>query len=273
LLYKVDVTNRRGNVLTLQMEESDDGYQVADIDGLDPVKATLVSSSYAGMDGEQFQTAKRGARNVKFKLDLDPDFDEQTFTTLRKGLYTYFMPKSMIDMRFYMTTGLYLDLKGYVEELSSPMFDEDPKVDISVMCFQPDLTDPRIVTLEGGTVDDTTNTSIEYPGSVETGVVLTLNVNRTLEEFSMYNVDESGTSVQLDFTGALEDGDQLVVSSLRGAKGITLTRDGVSRSYLYGRSAQSGWIQLFEGTNEFRVYAEGDPVPYELEYVVKYGGL
>jgi len=273
MLSKVDITNRRGGILSLNMEESESGYQVNIIDGLDPVNANLVSSSYANTDGEQFQSAKRGARNVKFKLDLDPDFITDTYTSLRDDLYSYFMPKSKISMRFYMTTGLYVDIDGYVEQLSSPMFEEDPNVDISIMCFQPDFIDPRMITIEGFSVDDSTNTMIDYPGSVETGTVLTLNVNRALPAFTIYNMDEAGTLYQMDFSGSLEDGDQLIVSSLKGSKGITLIRDSVSSSYLYGRSSQSSWIEFDQGVNEFRVYAPGDPVPYVLEYIVRYGGL
>lgn len=273
MLSKLEVTGRRGNVLTLLMEESDSGYQINDIEGLDPVKANLVSTSYATSDGEHFQSAKRGARNIKLKLDLDPDFDPDTYTTLRKGLYSYFMPKTQISLRFYMTTGLYLDIIGYVEELSSPLFEQDPTVDISIMCFQPDFIDPRIITVSGGTVDDNTDIVINYPGTVDTGTVLTLNLNRNLDEFSIYNMDEAGRLYQLDFSGTLLSGDQLVISSLRGNKGITLTRTAVSSSYLYGRSAQSDWIEFAEGLNQFRVYAVGDPIPYELEYIVRYGGL
>src|SRR5687768_2231643 len=98
------------------MEENDGGYQVAEIDGLAPVKATLVSTSYAGADGENFQSAKLPARNIKIALDLDPDFNPKTYTDLRKDLYTYFMPKSQITLRFYLTSGLYLDIVGIVEE-------------------------------------------------------------------------------------------------------------------------------------------------------------
>lgn len=273
MLYKIDVTNRRGQVLTLNMEEDDGGYQIADIEGLEPVKAVMVSTSFAGVDGEQFQSAKRTARNIVIKLDLDPDFDTDTYTTLRKKLYGYFMPKSEVSMRFYMTTGLNVDIKGRVEEISPGMFNKEPTIDVSVMCFEPDFIDPRMVTLSGNTVADSTNTFINYPGSVETGVVLTLNPARAVDAFSMYNMDEAGVLYQMDFSGDLLAGDQLVVSSLSGAKGITLTRAGVSSSYLYGRSAQSGWIELSEGVNEFRVYATGDPIPYELEYVVRYGGV
>jgi hypothetical protein len=273
MFTKVEVTNRRGNILTLAVLEDDNPYQIAAIEGLEPVQATLTASSYAGLDGEIFQFAKRGARNIRMKLDLDPDFDEQTYTTLRQGLYPFFAPKSEITLRFYSDTGLYLDIVGVVEDFNSPLFDQDPSVDISIMCYQPDFTDPRIVEVAGNTTSGTTPTTLNYPGTVETGTVVTLNLNRALSEFTIYNVDEGGNIQQLDFTGDLLDDDVLVISSLKGNKGITLTRAGVSSSFLYGRSAQSSWIELSEGVNNFRIYAPGDPIPYVLEYVVRYGGL
>lgn len=273
MITKIDVTNSRGNILTLPMIEEDNPYLISDIDGLDPVDATLVSSSYAGVDGEIFQSAKRAARNIVMKLDLDPDFISNTFTTLRQNLYRYLMPKSLVKLRLYQDTGLYVDIQGRVEKLTSPLFDQDPTVNVSIMCYQPDFTDPRIIDLSGNTVSDTTNTVIDYPGSVETDTVVTLNVNRSISDFTIYNTDEGGNLYQLDFSGSLIAGDVLVVSSLSGAKGITLTRAAVSSSYLYGRSSQSSWIQLFEGLNNFRIYTSGAPIPYVLEYVVRYGGL
>jgi Phage tail protein len=273
MLTKVDITNRRGNVLTLAINEDDNPYQVNEIEGLDPVEATLTSSSYAGNDGEVFQAAKLDARNIKIKLDLDPEFISNTFTTLRQGLYPFFTPKSQIKLRFYSDTGLYVDINGVVEKMSSPLFQQDPAVDISIMCYQPDFTDPRIIQVDGVSVDDNTATILDYPGTVETGTVVTLNLNRPLTDFTIYNMDEGGNILQLDFSGNLLEDDTLVVSSLKGAKGITLTRAAVSSSYLYGRSSQSNWIQLDEGLNNFWVYAEGDPIPYVLEYVVRYGGL
>lgn len=273
MLTQVDITTRRGTTLSLEMEENDSGYQIEDIEGLSPVKATLVSKSFVGQHGEQFQSFKRESRNIVFKLDLEPDFVSNTFTTLRQNLMSYFLPGSKIKMRFHQSTGLYLDIEGVVEDHSSPIFSEDPKVDISVMCFLPDFIDPRMVKIPGGSVSDNTLTSIEYPGTVETGIVLTLNVNRSLPAFTIYNTGEDGDLYQMDFNEALIAGDELVVSSLVGAKGITLTRAGVSSSLLRGKPVQSAWIQFSEGINQFRVYAPGDPVPYELEYVVRYGGI
>jgi len=271
VLTKVEVTNSRGNVLTLPFDDDDSEYVVADIDGLDPVDAILTSSTYAGQDGEVFQTAKRGPRNIVLKLDLDPD--TSTYTALRQALYAYFLPKSQIKMRFYQDDGLYVDINGVVEKMPSTLFTQAPIVSVSIMCYMPDFTDPRIVDLSGSTVSTTTNTLISYPGTVETDTVVTLNVNRAMSDFSIYVSDESGAIRQLDFSAPLLAGDVLVISSLQGAKGITRTRAGVPSSLLYGRSAQSNWIQLFPGNNQFRIYAPGDPVPYVLEYVVRYGGL
>lgn len=273
MLNKVEITNSRGNVLSLPIEEDDGPYQVASIEGLEPIKATLVSTSYAGTDGENFQSAKLPARNIKFQIDLDPDFDPKTYTDLRRDLYRFLMPKFQITMRFYLTSGLFLDIIGIVEEFNSPLFEEDPTVSISVMCYQPDFIDARMITVEGNTVASLINTEIDYPGTVQSGTVLTLHVNRAVSGFTIYNSDEGGNLYQLDFTGDLISGDELVVSSLRGNKGITLTRATVSSSFLYGRSPQSSWIEFMEGLNQFRVYAIGDPIPYDLTYVVRYGGL
>jgi len=273
MLRQLDVTTRRGTSLSFDMFENDSGYQVASIEGLGPVKASLVFSSYANMDGGQFQSASRGPRNIKLILDLVPDGVTETFTSLRTRLDSYFMTKSQIKLRFYKSSGLYLDIIGVVEDISVPIFAEDPDVTILITCFLPDFLDPNTTSLDGVTVPDATLTTINYPGTIETGTLLTLNVNRNLSDFTIYNTGEDGFLQQLDFSGALLNGDTLVISSVKGSKGITLTRAGVTSSFLYGKTPQSNWIEFGEGINHFRVYAPGDPIPYELEYTVRYGGI
>lgn len=273
MLRKVDVITRRGTTLSLELFENDSGYQLVDPEGLDPVKATLSSSPNVGEDGETFQSARRGFRQIKLILDLVPDFITSTYSTLRRNLYDYLMPKETVRLRFYLDTGLYVDIEGVVEGHSSPMDSEDPQVTVTIICLQPDFIDPRRVEINSSTVSTGTITEIDYPGSIPTGVVVTLNVNRNLAGFTIYNSIEEGVLSQLDFSYPLINGDELVISSLKRAKGITLIRAGTSSSLLYGRSAQSKWIEFSRGINEFRVYAPGDPVPFALEYAVRYGGL
>lgn len=273
MLTKVDVINRRGNVLTLSVEESDEPYQINDIGGLGPVKATLVSSSYAGSDGEVMQSARRGPRNITIKLDLDPDFINHDYTSLRQGLYPFFETKAQITLRFYSSTGLILDIVGTVEDCDTSFFSQNPAIDVSVMCFKPDFIDTRTITIEGTTVEDTESIPINYPGTIPTGTVITINPNRIVTDFTIYSVDQGGNILQLDFEGNLIAGDELIINSRQGSKGITLIRSGITSSYLYGRSSQSNWIELTEGVNNFRITSSGDPIPYTVQYIARYGGL
>lgn len=273
MLRQLDVMNRRGMTLIFDMFENDSGYQV-EVDGLDPVKAEIASTSYAGRDGVRFTSASRGARNVKIGVDLVPDGTEnKTYTKLRRGLYSYFMTKSPIRMRFHDTSGLYVDLFGVVEDVQAPMFEEDPDVSIVVLCEEPDLIDPRTVILEGVTVPGGTLTEIDYPGTVETGILFTMDLNRTVTDFTIYNTGEDGVLQQLDISSELLDGDKLIISTVRGSKSITRIRSGISSSLLRAKTPQSTWIEFAEGQNNFRVYAPGDPIPYELQYTVRYGSF
>jgi hypothetical protein len=115
---------------------------------------------------------------------------------------------------------------------------------------------------------------IEYDGSVETGIQLVLNVNRSLPEFTVYHVLPNDTIQTLEFNNhPLIAGDVLTISTVFGSKGATLVRAGTSSSVLYGISPQSKYTELQPGGNSIRVYAEGAPVPLTVAYVTKYGGL
>lgn len=272
MLEKLTVTNRRNQSLDFEIFENASGYQIANVDGLDPVPATLVSTSFPGVAGEQYQTAKRGPRDLVIKLDLEPN-GVDTVSTLRERLYSYFMPKAPVSLRFQKDTGLEVDIEGVVEDCVCKLWDREGTAEISIRCFQPDFLDRRRITLAGNTVSDSTNTIIDYPGNIESGTVLTLNVNRPISAFTMYNRGEDNVLTQLDFSYPLLAGDQVILSSLPRAKGIKLIRGGVNSSILYARTPQSAWIELQEGDNQFRVYTPGDPIPYILEYIVRYGGL
>src|SRR6187397_916603 len=197
MLSKVDVVTRRGTTLSFDVFENDSGYQIADLDGLDPVKAELSSSPYVGMEGEDFQSARRGPRQVKLLLDLEPDFATDTFASLRQNLYRYMMPKSFVKLRLHQDSGLYVDIDAVVEDHNAPMSKNgDQQAEIVFMCFQPDLVDPRMVTFSGSSVSTSVNTAIDYPGTIETGTVVTMHVNRNLAGFTIYNSIEEGVLSQ-----------------------------------------------------------------------------
>lgn len=272
-LYKVEATNGQGNTLALPLEDVSNGLYIADIDGLGPVKATLVSTSFARLDGQQYQSSRREARNITLKLDLEPDYTTETFYDLRKRVYAYFMPKSEITLRFFMDSGLTVEIPAVVETCDPVIFTNRPMLNISVMCFSPDFLALTETTVTGNTTSSSTEQTVTYGGEVETGIVFQLNVNRTLTEFTIYHTAPNGDIRSLDFAASLLSGDVVKISTITRDKYATRVRSGVESSILYGVSPQSNWIELVPGDNKIRVYAEGAAIPYSIVYKTRYGGL
>src|SRR5215204_1701458 len=273
MLSLVEIRTSRGTMLSLPIDDISDGIVLESIEGLDPVKATLVSSSLAQMDGTQYHSSRRESRNIKFTISLEPDYILNSVSDVRNRLYSYFIPKAFVGIRFYTSEGLVVDIFGRVESFETLLFAKEPKVDISVMCFDPDFVELDPIQILGDTVSDNTETLIEYSGTVETGIRLVLNVDRTLTEFTVYQRAPDDSIRSLDFSAALVAGDVVEINTVVANKRATLTRSNVLTSVLYGVSPQSNWIQLEQGDNNLRVYAVGAPIPHELYYTPRHGGL
>lgn len=273
MLTKVEARNLQGDLFTMQLDDDSSGIIVKDIDGLDPVKATIVSSSFAQVDGTQFNSARREQRNIMIKMDLDPDYIDTEVSDLRDILYDFFMPKASVELRFYTSKGLVVNTSGRVESLEAPLFAKEPEANLSILCFDPDFIELTPEVLSGATVATSVETLITYEGTVETGVKLVLNVNRTIAGFSIYLRGPDGSTRQMDFTASLIAGDVLTIDTISGEKAATLVRAGVTSSLLYGISPQSPWVELTKGNNYLRVYVTGAAIPYTLTYTTRYGGL
>lgn len=273
MIQKIDILAAQGGSLSLVPDDESSGLVVRDVGGTDPVKATIVSSSFAQQDGTQYQSSRRDSRNLTFKLGLDPDWVTETVRSLRTRVYSVFMTKSLVNMRFRMLDGLEVTISGRVESCESSMFSEDPEVDISIICDSPDFIDPNPVLVNGVTTSGSTSTNFPYVGSVETGVVFKLLVDRDIDAFTIYHIASDGTPQKMDFAADLIADDVLTISTVSGSKYATLSRLGTDSSILYAVDPTSSWFELTPGSNDIRVYATGDPVPYSIQYVNRYGGL
>lgn len=272
MLTKVEINTSGGNLLSLPLSDISNGYKIIDIQGLDPVKATLVSSSTANMDGAQYHSSRRETRNIILKVGFKASAST-SISYLRTKLYNYFMPKSAINLLFYTSDGLILNISGRIETCESDMFSKEPTTNISIICFDPDFISSVETQINGYTVIGNTNASIMYDGNVETGIIFKLYVNRSVSEFTIYHIPPNGTLRQLDFAASLINNDVLTISTTPGSKSVVLSREGLDTSILFGMSPQSNWIQLEKGLNLIRVYLEGDSLPYTITYNKRYGGL
>lgn len=277
MLTLVEVRNTQGALLSLPMDDVSGGYSVEDIPGLGPVKATIVSSSYAGQDGAQFHNVRREERNIVLQLGLEPDYVFTSVWDLRQRLYNFFMTKSKVDLTFYDSSGLVVNISGWVETCDPAIFSDTPGVAVSILCLDSDFVEPNPTqlswTTSSNTTDEVGRLFIPYQGTVETGVQLVLNVDRALTEFTIYHRTPDGNSASTDIAATLGAGDVVTLNTVVGTKGLSLTRAGTPSSLLYAKSPQSGWIELVKGDNYIRVYAVGAAIPYTVTYTTRHGGL
>lgn len=273
MLNKVEARTDQGALLSLPFDDISGGYLVQGIDGLDPVPANIVSTSFARLDGEQYQSARREKRNLILKLGLQPDYTTQTVRELRNNLYRFFMPRQNSNFRFYTDDFPTVDISGRIETFDCPLFVKDPIATISVLCFDPDFYEPIEVEVSGSTTAGTTMGTIDYQGTVDTGIVFTLNVDRTLSGFTIYHQPEGEQVRTLVVVGSFIAGDVVEISTVPGNKYANLTRGSVITSILYTVSPYSDWTHLQSGLNDLRVYAEGAAIPYTIRYTNKHGGL
>lgn len=273
MLTKVQAINSAGAVLEIPFQDVSDGLSIKDLTGLDPVKATIVSQSYATIDGNQYQTSRRDARNLVLKIGFVPDWVNNTPKTLRDKLYGWFMTKQKVTLVLYEDDGLVVSIVGRVESTASPRLTSDPDATITILCGLPDFIGMTDELVSSSSVANSIETTIDYAGTEETGFLFTLNVNRTIPGFSLYQRGLDGVQNVLDFAATLNPGDVVQISTVPGNKFATLTSGGVSMSILYGISPYSPWLTLTPGTNKMRLLIAGAAIPYTIEYTDKYGGL
>lgn len=273
MLTKLEVRNSAAALLTLPFLDISGGYVLKSVDGLDPVKATIVTSSYATRDGVEYETAHRDIRNLIVHLGLEPDYAATTVPALRNALNKWFMTKRQVELRFYEDSGLITSVMGRVESNVAPRFTSDPGSDISIICPNPDFLGMTNELISGNTVADGTESTINYIGTVETGFLFTLNVNRTISGFSIYLRGEDNIQYELDFAASLIAGDVVQISTTPGNKFAILTRAGVTTSLLYGVSPSSPFVVLEPGVNKIRVLVSGAAIPYTIGYTDHYGSL
>lgn len=271
MLTGIEVETPLGAVLPLNLYDTSRGFAISDIDGLDPVKATVVSSSFAKVDGSQYQSSRRESRNMVLKIDLLSKI--RPAQDSRQELYSYFMPKSWVTIRFLTDTNLVLEILGMVESFESPKFVKDTFANISIICFDPDFKDVVTTVVNGVTVSDDTDMIINYTGTVETGIVLKVYPDKIVDSFVLFHTDPSGVVRTLDYDGVIFPNQVLTINTISGQKKATVFSNGAEDSHLWEISPFSNWTELFRGENKIRIVTSYGPVPYTIEYVTRYGGL
>jgi len=183
------------------------------------------------------------------------------------------LPKTNVQLAFYLDGELYVTASGQVESLENSMFSTDPEVDISILCYDPDFYDPDPTSYGASTVSNTNAGIITYDGTTETGIIFAMTLNRDIDSFSIYNTTPDNAVQQFSATGDFQNGDVLTMTSIAGQRSFTITRGGLTFSAMFYVDPTSEWITLENGDNAFRVFTPGAAISYTVAYTAKYGAI
>lgn len=257
-----------------------DPVQIRDIDGIGPVKAEISTEPFATGDGELYQGASVGKRNIVLKLGFNPNWVDQTISSLRRQLYRYLLPKAWTKLRFFSDDMPTVDIEGYVESCDPNMFSEDPEMVISIICPKPDFIEPDATFYYSVVDDGTAEFEFEYIGTVETG--FELRVNHTVDNvaydgplnISMQREPELPQLFTVDPVSIAGE-KHFKLTTIRNAKRVQSVSnlDGEITNLLSRVSDASVWPIIQPGTNLLKVAALESGQAWTLAFFNRFGGL
>ncbi len=241
-----------------------DLIQIRNVDGLDPVKASVNTSPRGAVDGASFTGSSIPSRNIVLTVGLNPNWDTWTYEGLRKLLYSYFMPKRSIRFVFYSDDMVPVEISGIVESVAVNQFSKDPELLISVICPDPYFTavDATVITGSGETV------TVAYNGSIETGIHVKVTYNSGPSPTGIGVQDfivEAGVDASMYFEMSSIPMQKFVQNINMGSGTITNLLSKVQDG--------SVWPVLEPGDNEFAVSTDVGVQDWELTYFERFGGL
>jgi hypothetical protein len=250
------------------------------ISGIEPVTAAVVTKDYNLLDGEFYVSARLPKRNIVLTLGLN---DVEVALPL---VYAYMMTKSAVTLRFdvdgYPNKSVFID--GYVEDTPFEHFEQDPEIQISIICPDPYFKSAPF-TVEGTSTDDDEDpgVEIEYQGNAIAGFDLSLDIGGTGINGDLY-VEATNAEVFLPGFRYFKLEDVIIahdktfyINTRRGEKTVEYQPIdvGSKNGLLWKMSNDSFWLTLWPGTNYVRVRhpTSGTARDWVLNYTELFGGI
>lgn len=285
MLQKVVITNPKGETLDLELTNPDkSGFTVAKIEGLGPPKANINGQEMASSDGMFYSSARADKRQIIFTLefrsrDKNNKYGALSIEECRHLCYRYFPLKKEITITVY-TDSQVLYTKGYVETNEPEIFSRQEYATISVVCpdpFMHELGDSKTVfsgiqptfefpfsnesltepLIEFGQIWIDTTAVLDYDGTIDTGIIITIHALGECEGIQLYNVDTKeriviDTSKIRIITGKpFQAKDDIIISTVRGDRYCRLLRNGQYTNIIGALGRDTDWFQISNGSNAF----------------------
>lgn len=285
MITAVTVTNYLGESKKFELafpEKS--GFAVQKIEGLGPSKANVNVTEVSTNDGSLYNSARVNSRNVVLLLRFMPN---PKIEDTRQESYKFFPIKKKVRL-LIETDNRLCETDGYVENNEPDIFSKEETTQISIICPDPyfysagpDGTNTTIFygveplfefafsnesttgkLIEFGTIKNETEQTIYYSGDAEIGIVITIHAIGDVSNITIYNIGTRETMridtnklKQLTGSGMIA-GDEIIISTIKGDKSITLLRNGIYTNILNCLDKDADWFQLAKGDNIFAYRAE-----------------
>lgn len=305
MLLGMTVTNALQQSLYLSMTEPEEsGFVIRSIDGLGSPNSSISMTEYATIDGSRYNNARSTQRSLTIKLDY---LAKPTIEHSRRLAYQLFPVKGRIELKFHTDLPMVYTTYGYVESNKPNIFSQKSGCTISVLCPDPffhadgsQVVSFRSVepafefefenpvgqeTLTFGEISTSLVKDIYYDGDQPVGVYVQLDLRESSGDLTIRNASTNDyITIEDDrvagLTGnGLQNGDSLILSTIKGNKYLTLTREengeDVTYNILGAIGEYTSWLILNPGYNTYVIQAEehGEYVDAVILYDLLYEGI
>lgn len=301
MISTIKVTNYLNESIEFDLRQPEkSGFYIQEITGLGPPKANINITEVATNDGALFNSARATSRNIVLTLGF---LFKPNIETVRQMSYKYFPIKQQVKLTI-TTTNRVGEVYGYVESNEPNIFSNQQTTQISIICPDPFIYAEGVnITLFAGVYPEFefpfsnesltqnllvmgdmlmgTTKTIYYEGDAEVGVVIHIYAFGPASDITIYKPGtdqrmEINTTRLAALTGSgVVEGDQIIISTIRGDKFITLLRNGIEYNILNTLNRNAFWFQLSKGDNVFAYITEFglDKLDFRIENRTVYEGV
>ena len=302
MIKSVTVTNHRDESLVMDLfNPFKNGMNIDGIEGIGPGKGTVNSVELYGLDGAVFNSARLGPRLITLSINF---LDSPDIETTRRRTYRYFPLKREVTLMF-KTDARTLKIKGVVEGNEPDIFSKKEGTKITIQCMDPyfdvvkDGGNDIVVfsnlaggfsfpfsnsvgmsTIQFGKFSYNTQTSLDYPGDIDTGVTIDIEAAFGPVTNPMVSNLETGQTMSIVTSNlpnklTMSMGDTIRLTTITGRKSIYHIRNGKETKALMALAPGSEWIYMIPGMNVFSYSAQSgiENMSVSVHYDTKFSGV
>lgn len=279
MIKAVECTNKSGDSIRMTLAEPESsGFAISSITGLGPEGASVSASENNSGDGVEITGTRISSKNIVLNLIFYWK-DGMSIEDIRHLSYKMFPVKETITLVIVTDTRV-LKIEGVVETNEPDIFSNQEGCSISLICPEPFFRGQSAKetiftglekcftfpfsnnsTSESLLIFGKWNTSktktIVYNGEEKIGVEVVMDFKGDVGDITIYhnNLNEyfklQTNKIKIDNVTGIQDGDSIILSTIKRKKKLSLYRNGKEYNILYVIDKNVTWFEMNKGNNIF----------------------